>query len=457
MARTTPLPVSVSLAIICVLVGTALALPAPIPEIAPLPPEDPSQRHDTVVCIYPISGTYGFLPRLLYYASLILAILGRYQQWLVLGALASALSYAGTAAIHLIVLVKSRENVFDLDILGAWAVVSSACLAFVALVHWSSTIHESRSRLVLVLWGCLVGIGCIFGNTELRNMDTRSLPACRSESGELFTSLADSIDPQFSKCSYECFSAANVIRDPEEIIAIPSRIILEGYLATLGAVLFPMVLMAAYKSVSLNMNPHTPSMLCIRFVMLYTNDSHNPRLAQQSYNTACQSWYGGYMMLFHYIHKAKYATAKKGLITAILIYPWILLELFLDLIAPFLFAVNIIINEITLMNTGLPLEEEYHSVGQWGPLVSAGLVILAAIINKGMEVHESKKALKDAEKENQRKGTELEDLPSKPAPSESSPSPSPSSSSVPLPPEAHRVDTSTSAYIETVTNIPKRS
>ncbi|KAK2788147.1 hypothetical protein FQN53_004032 [Emmonsiellopsis sp. PD_33] len=76
-----------------------------------------------------MSGQYSFLLRLLYYASLVFAILGRYQRWLAMGALASALSYAGSTAIHAMALITSRRPVFDPDILAARAVLSTGCLA----------------------------------------------------------------------------------------------------------------------------------------------------------------------------------------------------------------------------------------------------------------------------------------------------------------------------------------
>src|SRR5690242_11962880 len=85
-------------------------------------------------CVYAISGTYGFLPRLLYYITLAFAIFGRHREWLIIGALVTAMTYAGTTAIHQMALVTSKQGVYDLDILGGWAVLSSGALAYISFM-----------------------------------------------------------------------------------------------------------------------------------------------------------------------------------------------------------------------------------------------------------------------------------------------------------------------------------
>ena len=51
-------------------------------------------------CGYPISGQYGFLPRLLYYALLIFALILRKHTWLSPAALGVAMTYAATSCVH---------------------------------------------------------------------------------------------------------------------------------------------------------------------------------------------------------------------------------------------------------------------------------------------------------------------------------------------------------------------
>ncbi|KAK2748627.1 hypothetical protein FQN55_004180 [Onygenales sp. PD_40] len=107
--------------------------------------------NDTIICVYPMGGQYGFLPRLLYYAALVFVILGQYQQWLVMGALASALSYAGSTAIHAMAPITSRRLAFDLDILGAWVVLGTGCLAFAALYICEAKFKVHKKNLVVVM------------------------------------------------------------------------------------------------------------------------------------------------------------------------------------------------------------------------------------------------------------------------------------------------------------------
>ncbi|KAK2798938.1 hypothetical protein FQN50_008669 [Emmonsiellopsis sp. PD_5] len=340
-----------------------------------------------------MSGQYDFLPRLLYYASLVFAILGRYQRWLVMGALASALSYAGSTAIHAMALITSRRPVVDLDILAAWGVLSTGCLAFAALVHWSRALRESGARLVLILWGVLVATGCIFGHVELMNIHSDAEPACRSASGALLTRPYELVNPLFN-CTYKCFGHKSPMRDPSEIIAIPTNHLLGTY-ANLGLILVAPVLAAAHKTLALNVYPHTPSQECTRLAMIYINSSINTRLSQSLYNSASSSWYGGYIILFQYIRKARSKTHKKNLLVAMVVYSWMILDLLLDLSTPPMFITNIVVNELNLMRTKLPNEEGIASVGQWAPVVAASLVIIASLINKGLKMHGARKLPKD--------------------------------------------------------------
>lgn len=127
--------VSISLYALCILLlveGSRAAptstLPAAGAKLEPrgiFGPNETAAEDDSVLCVFPISGQYGFLSRLLYYGSLVFAIIGRTHKWLVLGALASALAFAGSTAIHMLTLVTSKTPAFDLDILAAWSILTT--------------------------------------------------------------------------------------------------------------------------------------------------------------------------------------------------------------------------------------------------------------------------------------------------------------------------------------------
>ena len=51
-------------------------------------------------CVYPISGQYGFLNRLLFYILMIFALIARKHDWLAAAALGTAMTYAASAAVH---------------------------------------------------------------------------------------------------------------------------------------------------------------------------------------------------------------------------------------------------------------------------------------------------------------------------------------------------------------------
>ena len=52
------------------------------------------------LCVYPISGQYGFLNRLLFYILMIFALIARNHDWLAAAALGTTMTYAASAAVH---------------------------------------------------------------------------------------------------------------------------------------------------------------------------------------------------------------------------------------------------------------------------------------------------------------------------------------------------------------------
>jgi hypothetical protein len=99
---------------------------------------------DRIMCAYQLSGNYCILNRALYYALICFSVIGHSHVWLIAGALASALTYSSTAAVHAAVLaVATRNGIFDIDMLGTWAIVSVACMAVLPIFTLSSTIRES--------------------------------------------------------------------------------------------------------------------------------------------------------------------------------------------------------------------------------------------------------------------------------------------------------------------------
>lgn len=354
------------------------------------------QDAELMLCVYPISGTYGLLPRHLYYATLVLAIFGRSQEWLVIGALASALTYAGTAAVHAMTLCTSRQIVFDLDILGAWAVLSTGALAYITLINWSKTLRNSKARIVMVCWGLLVGIALMFGRVE--RYDTAlspGEPACYSARGILLYRPLQLLDASFN-CTYQCFDAHKPMREQSETIAIP-REVLTGTYSRLGLILVGPVMFAAYTAVSFDTREHSPSQLCTRMVMRHLNPKHHAEITKSIYKASSETWYGGYFALFSFVHREKWSIRK--CLLSFLAVPWFALGLALDLLCIPLLITNVILNELNLLGTHLPTNEAPFAIGQWGPIVSSLLIVIAAVINRGLQIWECRKNAPDIPRE----------------------------------------------------------
>ena len=346
-----------------------------------------------VNCVYAISGAYGLLPRLLYYVTLVFAIFGRRTEWLIIGALVSALTYAGTAAVHSFVLVSSKVGVFDLDIMATWAILSTGALAYIGIIHWSTTLRDSSARVVMICWGVLVGMALIFGRIELFDtpLDPPE-PACYSSTGLLLQERIQLLDPAFN-CTYKCFDISKVMRQKSEIMAIPNRVLDNSRYKTLTTVLVGPIQFAAYAAISLDAKSHTPSRACMRLVMSFLiHPRQKGEFTKTVYQASMETWYGGYFALLGYFRRARWSY-KKWLFFGFLL-PWVVLGLLVDILCFPLMIVNIVLNEITLLEGGYPTNEANIAIGQWGPIVGSLLVLIAAFINKGMEVWERRKRAK---------------------------------------------------------------
>jgi len=348
-----------------------------------------------VNCVYPISGAYGLLPRVLYYVTLVFAIFGRSKEWLIIGALVSALTYAGTTAIHMMALIRSRKGVFDLDIMAAWAVLSTGALAYIGIIHWSSTLRNSRARIVMVIWGFLIGMALIFGRALLFDtpLDPPE-PACYSSRGKLLEQPMELISPEFN-CTYKCFSVSRPMRHRYEIQAIPHHYLANQY-TKLAFVLVGPIQFAAYAAVSIDSLEHTPSVMCLRYIMSRLIQPRHPdKLTNMVYKASMETWYGGYFALLGYIRRVRWSWVK--LWWASFLIPWLTISFVIDVTCLPLMITNIVLNEVTLLAGNLPTNESSMAIGQWGPVVAATLVVVAACINKGLELRERRQKIKELE------------------------------------------------------------
>ena len=172
-----------------------------------------------VTCSYPISGSYGPAPRYIFYSLAIFAMLMRKSAWIGTAALGSVMTYSTTAAIHAIVLLAIRSNMYqghgladgyymtvlvegqsnsgfndgldntlwlpvlpmawDSDTDAALAIVGTAFLTLLPMQVWSTTFRTSGAKVVLFLWSGVLLIGTICGLVDEAYVDLVYFPQLR--------------------------------------------------------------------------------------------------------------------------------------------------------------------------------------------------------------------------------------------------------------------------------------
>lgn len=149
-----------------------------------------------ISCSFPLSGQYHKAPRCTFYLLSVFTIIIRNHEWLAVSAAASALTYTGVAAIHLVILFW-LNNEFDLsktkthceyiplpgagapflacagvedpDIAIAMNIVSSAMLGALPIAVWSTTFRKSTSKPILIYWLLLLAVGHLASTWSVAN------------------------------------------------------------------------------------------------------------------------------------------------------------------------------------------------------------------------------------------------------------------------------------------------
>ena len=324
-----------------------------------------------VVCVYPVSGQYGLLPRLLYYALIVFSIVAQQQSWLVVGAIASAMTYSGTAAIHAVVLAAVSVNpVFDLDIVGVWAVASAGCVAVVPILDWSKTLLYSPYRPVFGFWGSLMAIGSICGIVAILR-DYPDEVACRSSSAQLLTEPAQIMDPRFN-CTYTCFATHQPLRAPSQMTVIWEKVVF-GYWQ---AILFVSVAMVLLTGVLMG------SLGCLPGPRKHTEKELDDIIRR---NAPCRNDLSKARYYKRQARERAYKERKTGEIQH--------QRSCCGYINPPIFIIVIILNELYIRI--LPVDEAPYAVGQWGAVVGVCLALIAAAINKYNEYKRSRQPSPD--------------------------------------------------------------
>ncbi|RYP43613.1 hypothetical protein DL770_011555 [Monosporascus sp. CRB-9-2] len=326
-----------------------------------------------VLCVYPLSGLYTPLQRILFYLLLIYGVLGRRQRWLVAGALASAMSYGGAAAIHSILLVSRSKSPYtiDLDIYGVFAITSTGVLLTGPLLTLSTTLHriEKEVRTIIILWALLMVVGAVLAVSSIYvKEDFVVAPACLPPE-EAMTSATSLFQSPTENCTYACFQKEHSpFRSPPNVMAWPNK---TDPAKDITGVFVPCIAAAL------------PALICgIIDIRIRRGDGRRvgdhitSPSALQKYEL---SWIRDRLLGRRHNHVSSTTVSSPNLQnqTSRRIKFWTVFQYYYVVCSFGAFALNIILNEIRFRH--LPTIEEPYEVSQWAPWVCVMLVVAAQI------------------------------------------------------------------------------
>ncbi|MCJ1313794.1 hypothetical protein MMC25_007474 [Agyrium rufum] len=393
------------------------------------------------ICWYPISGNYGRLPRILFYFSIVFALVGRKVPWLIAGALAAALTYSGAASIHAMLLVWTGKGRGELDQQALLAILSTACIISIPLLNWSDTlrtlgvpdktlkeaeqkkenIDPGPTRTIIVYWAFLVTVGyiCIFVSYIDKRFSVGPLTyssqdsiTCSPFSGQLdfsagqheqwtqffpsqeFIAGNNCVDP----CSFDpihgaIFRSTNDLATPSAsqidfiFKILSSQHSLGQYNLTAGSNL------KGTQNPGANIKHPDPDLGKVSKIKFF----HRFELVNLfliPYIVLQGLWailFGRRRprqvrdSLFLFITElnvmenspARDHKRRTAMIVASLSYAW---ALGIAVVCPILFVLNLVANELSV--NSFPQNESARHIGAWSPYAATGLVLVAALIAK---------------------------------------------------------------------------
>ncbi|KAK1764384.1 hypothetical protein QBC33DRAFT_547062 [Phialemonium atrogriseum] len=347
-----------------------------------------------VLCVYPLSGAYAPLQRILYYALLAYGVLGRRQPWLVTGALASSMSYGGAAAIHSVVLVTRARSQYalDLDIYGVFAITSAGVMLTAPLLAFSTTLRTvgNEVRTIIMLWASLMLLGAILAVCAIYAKDHfMEAPTCLPPGVTVLSAAASLLESPTDNCTYACFPQEHpLLRRPTDIMAWPNKTdpaqsVTGVFLPTLSsAIPLALIYLVTYLIRKRRGDP-CPA----------TNHATSPPgLARLELG-----WIGDWLRRRRHDRASSAAGSparaqgradRRFKFRAAFQYYCVLVSFGA-------FVANTILNEVRLQP--LPADEMPYEVGQWAPWVSVLLVVVAQIINHFSGKRRRRESMRDEE------------------------------------------------------------
>jgi hypothetical protein len=305
-----------------------------------------------VTCIYPLSGSYGFLARLLYYISLLVVIFShRVWYWLVAGAGASAMTYSGTAAVHAFTLVAlPRTGTFDLDSIGAYVITSTALILIVPIMSFSETMRRHSVRHILRVWAVLMAAGTACATAALLRSWPVEEPCTSKATGGLLTSPSQLSVATFN-CTYSCFpnshnstessrtTFTDFLRSANDTLALQTSTLNVTFLSQIQAEALIIACISITNS--------------IFFLILWTKSKHSNKETEGAL-----------------VPKYRQLTSIAG---------WLMLPVGLS---PLLLVGNIVVAEMFFRSSEIVKGEPVYAIGQWSVVAAAGLVAIGTAIDR---------------------------------------------------------------------------
>ena len=174
---------------------------------------DDTPINQQVSCVYPLSGQYGLLPRLLFYSSLVLTVTIRRSNWLVVGAFASAMTFSATAFVHIIIIFAThwgRPPILDLDVLGIYLMSKVSVSMYPSMIVFQSGRENGMGELLVGWWYVIMFITSwvaanILSGASGPPQGSNAEVACFLPDKTLLTSLAQLSGGLNLECTYDCF------------------------------------------------------------------------------------------------------------------------------------------------------------------------------------------------------------------------------------------------------------
>ncbi|KAL8762943.1 MAG: hypothetical protein Q9184_001165 [Pyrenodesmia sp. 2 TL-2023] len=285
----------------------------------------PSQE----ICVYPISGPYGYLQRFLLYSLLAFAVIAHRWEWLVRGSAAAAMTYSATACIHAILLAAvstPKNRPLDLDVFGVYCIISSSLIVLGPMLDWCKPLRQTTARLILKAWGVLLSVGLVCAVLSIWRPYPRD-PVCYHSPLRPHACP----DPENKDCE------EMPLRPEERLFGRTDFYAVKGF-AIASLVLMLLSLLSVFAS-----RTGDP-------VVIWEKDQRKFTLRH------------GYE---HEHQEISFNTTK----------PW-LIKIFFVVVAPIAFIANIVVTEIYILRyPPLPTLEHRYAVGQWNAWVGVAMEV----------------------------------------------------------------------------------